>query len=105
MAASDRVRRDAKQFAKGIFSGADVTTGIDNLRLYIQVGRFHLVDGSRVGLAVLIECLLGVERGVPETVGLREDYHLAVEQHKHIILPGDGADEVRLYSLFAELGL
>ena len=65
----------------------------------------HLVDGRGIGLTILIECLLRLERGVPEAVGLSEDVKLAVEQQEIVVLLGDGTDEVRAHGLLAQLGL
>ena len=105
VAAGNGLRRNGQQFAKGILSGADGTTGIDDLRLHTQVRRLQLVDSGGVSLTVLIECLLGLERGVPETVGLLEDVELTVEQQEIVVLLCDGADEIGARGLLAQLGL
>ena len=58
LAALNVVRCFRKQTADGILGGTDVAAYIENLRLHIQIGRLHLVDGGRVRLAILPQRLL-----------------------------------------------
>ena len=93
------------QAADGILHTAYVAARIDNLCLHVQVRRLHLIDCGRVRLAVFPKCLLGVQRDVPEAVGLRQDIQLSVEQLQHVVLLGCGRDEVGTHHLFAHLCL
>ena len=99
------LRTDGQQLADGILDGTDVTAGINYLRLHAQVRSLHLVDGSAIGLAVLPEGLLGLERLVPQAIGLQEDFQLAVKHLQHQILLGSNGDEVGARGLLIHLSL
>ena len=73
------LRGGSQQLTDGILDSENITSGIDNLRLHVQIRCLHLVDGSTVGLTVLPKCLLGFKRLVPQTIGLYENVQLAVE--------------------------
>ena len=97
------LRGDAEQAADLILGRTDIALDADDLQLHVEPRRLLLVDGRGVGLTVLIEGLLGIERGLPKTVGLDEDVKLAVEQLEIEILLGDGADEVGAGRLLGHL--
>ena len=103
--AVDVLRADSHQFADGILYGTDVAAGVDDLRLHAEIGCLHLVDGSAIGLAVLPKRLFGLERLVPETVGLHENFQLAVEHLQQEVLLSRDGNEVRTYGLFLHLSL
>ena len=55
------LRGGSQQLTDGILDSEDMTAGIDNLRLHVQIRCLHLVDSSAVGLTVFPKCLLGLK--------------------------------------------
>ena len=82
----DVLRSDAQDTADSILRSTDATLDVHNLRLHTQPRRLLLVDSRRVCLSVLIQRPLCLQRRLPKTVSLGEDFQLAVEQHESVIL-------------------
>ena len=89
------LRRSAQQSAQAVLRREDASLCVDDLLLDIHTGRLHLVDSSRIGLSVLPERTLSLQRFIPQTVRLREDLQFHVAQQQLEIILRDGGDKVR----------
>ena len=103
--AVDMLRGGSQQLADGILDRADITTHIHDLRLHTQIRSLHLVNGGAIGLTVLPERLLRLQRLVPDAISLHQDFQLTVQHlQQEILLCGD-RDEVGARSFLLHLSL
>ena len=104
-AAIDVLWGDGKQPTDSVLHITDVAASVYYLRLHIQIGRLHLINGSGENLTVLPKRLLRFERSVPKAVGHGENLQLTVEHLKHKILLGCSRNKIGAHSLLAHLSL
>ena len=103
--AADMLRGGSQQLADGILDRADITTHIHDLRLHTQIRSLHLVNGGAIGLTVLPERLLRLQRLVPDAISLHQDFQLTVQHLQHEILLCGDRDEVGARSFLLHLSL